>query len=120
VGESSGTLNYYRNDGGPQAPDFQLVSDEFQDIDIGRRSVPTIVDLDGDGDLDLAVGSEVSGLRLFLNEGTPTEPVFVETVPFGPRVPTFTTPVFVDLDGDGDRDLVMGGGGGGLTVYRAR
>ncbi len=120
VGESSGTLNYYRNDGGPGAPDFQLVSDEFQDIDIGRRSVPTIVDLDGDGDLDLAVGTEVSGLRLFLNEGTPTEPIFVETVPFAPRVPTFTTPVFVDLDGDGDRDLVMGGGGGGLTVYRAR
>ena len=120
MGESSGTLNYYRNDGGPGAPDFQLVSDEFQDIDIGRRSVPTIVDLDGDGDLDLAVGTEVSGLRLFLNEGTPTEPIFVETVPFAPRVPTFSTPVFVDLEGDGDRDLVMGGGGGGLTVYRAR
>ena len=117
VGESSGALNYYRNDGGSSAPDFQLVSDEFQDIDVGRRSVPTLVDLDGDGDLDLAVGSEISGLRLFLNEGTRREPVFVETEPFGPEVPAFTTPVFADIDGDGDHDLVTGGNGGGLVVY---
>ena len=117
VGESSGALNYYRNDGGSSAPDFQLVSDEFQDIDVGRRSVPTLVDLDGDGDLDLAVGSEISGLRLFLNEGTRWEPVFVETEPFGPEVPAFTTPVFADIDGDGDHDLVTGGNGGGLVVY---
>ena len=117
VGESSGALNYYRNDGGSSAPDFQLVSDEFQDIDVGRRSVPTLVDLDGDGDLDLAVGSEISGLRLFLNEGTRRKPVFVETEPFGPEVPAFTTPVFADIDGDGDHDLVTGGNGGGLVVY---
>ena len=117
VGESSGALNYYRNDGGTSAPDFQLVSDEFQDIDVGRRSVPTLVDLDGDGDLDLAVGSEISGLRLFLNEGTRREPVFVETEPFGPEVPAFTTPVFADIDGDGDHDLVTGGNGGGLVVF---
>ncbi len=118
VGESSGTLNYYRNDGTRTAPDFQFVSDEFQDIDIGRRSIPAIVDWDGDGDLDLAVGTEASGIRIYLNEGTRSEPVFVETEPFGPPVPTFTAPAFTDLDGDGDLDLVAGGNGGGLTVYR--
>ncbi|MXX71402.1 MAG: VCBS repeat-containing protein [Gemmatimonadetes bacterium] len=118
VGESSGTLNYYRNDGTRTAPDFQLVSDEFQDIDIGRRSIPAIVDWDGDGDLDLAVGTEASGIRIYLNDGTRSEPVFVETEPFGPPVPTFTAPAFTDLDGDGDLDLVAGGNGGGLTVYR--
>ena len=118
VGESSGTLNYYRNDGTRTAPDFQFVSDEFQDIDIGRRSIPAIVDWDGDGDLDLAVGTEASGIRIYLNEGTRSEPVFVETEPFGRPVPTFTAPAFTDLDGDGDLDLVAGGNGGGLTVYR--
>ena len=119
IGESSGALNYYRNDGDPDAPDFQLVSDEYQDIDIGRRSVPALVDLDGDGDLDLAVGSEISGLRLFLNEGTAREPVFVETEPFGPEVPAYTTPAFADINGDGRLDLLTGGNRGGLIVYLA-
>ena len=119
VGEQSGELNFYRNDGGAGAPDFQLVTDNFQDIDVGRRSVPTLVDLDGDGDLDLAVGSEISGLRLFINEGTRREPVFVETEPFGPEVPAFTTPAFADIDGDGGLDLVTGGNGGGLVVFLA-
>ena len=119
VGESSGELNFYRNDGGTGAPDFQLVSDKFQDIDVGRRSVPTLVDLDGDGDLDLAVGSEISGLRIFINEGSRQEPVFVETEPFGPEVPAFTTPAFADINGDGSLDLVTGGNGGGLVVFLA-
>ena len=118
VGESSGTLNYYRNDGTRAGPDFRLVSDEFQEIDIGRRSIPAILDWDGDGDLDLAVGTEASGIRIYLNEGTRTEPVFLESEPFEHAVPTFTAPAFTDLDGDGDLDLVAGGGGGGLTVYR--
>lgn len=141
VGEASGVLNYYRNEGGPTAPEFRLVSDRFQDIDVGRRSVPALVDLDGDGDLDLAVGTETSGLRLFFNEGVALtsgagdgvqvgdgvqagngaqggEPLFVEAPSIGLDVPAFATPAFADIDGDGDRDLVLGGAGGGLVVYR--
>ena len=120
VGESSGALNYYRNDGGPSGPDFQLVSDEFQNIDVGRRSAPALVDLDGDGDLDLAVGSEISGLRLFTNEGTPKEPVFVETDPFAHEVPAFAAPAFADIDADGHLDLLAGGNGGGIVIYLGR
>ena len=118
LGESSGALNYYVNVGGASAPRFELVSDQFQDIDPGRRSIPALVDWDGDGDLDLALGSETSGIRIHLNEGSRSEPVFVETDPFAEPVPAFSAPAFADLDGDGDLDLAIGGVGGGLTVYR--
>ena len=116
VGESSGALNYYRNDGGGGGPAFELVSDEFGGIDVGRRSAPFLVDLDDDDDLDLAVGSELSGLRLFRNEGSGREPSFVEAAPFAIDLPTYVAPALVDLNGDCDFDLIAGGGGGGIVL----
>lgn len=120
VGEASGALNYYVNEGRPGAPEFRLLSDEFQDIDVGRRSVPFLVDLDDDGDLDLAVGSESSGLHIYRNVGSRTDPRFEVDVPLDLEMPAFTVPNFVDLDDDGDLDFVTGGSGGGLIVYRRR
>ena len=116
VGESSGWLNYYRNDGGPSRPRFALVSDEFDEIRLGRRSAPVLSDLDGDGDLDLLVGSESNGLALFRNEGTRTVPRLVRDSEFSVPVPVLAAPAAGDLDGDGDLDLVVGGAGGG-AVY---
>lgn len=120
IGESSGTLNFYRNDGGAGAPDFTLVSDEYLDVDVGRRSLPVLYDLEGDGDLDLVVGSEAEGIRLFRNDGTPTTPVFSDAGALNVPDFDFAAPAFADLDGDGDDDLLLGGGRGGLWYYENR
>jgi len=120
VGEASGTINYYRNDGTPEEPNFVLVSDEFDGIDIGRRSYRTLVDIDDDGDLDLVIGSELEGLRLFRNNGSRTEAMFEDDGIIDVHVPVLATPEFVDIDGDGDLDLFTGGVSGGIIFYRNR
>ena len=118
VGEASGTLNFYRNVGTSTAPRFELVSDEWEGIDVGRRSHPELVDLDGDGDLDLVVGNESGELRLFRNNGTVSEPRFQEDPSVVlPRFP-WAAPAFVDLDGDGRLELVTGGLSGGVVFFR--
>ena len=118
IGEASGTINYYVNEGSPEEPMFTLVSDKYLDIDVGRRSVPVLTDFDGDGDLDMVIGQESPGLTYFRNDGTPQEPAFVEDPSFNMVLPALSTPKLVDIDGDGDLDLFSGGDGGGLYFYK--
>jgi hypothetical protein len=120
IGESSGDINFYRNDGGSDGPEFILVDDKYGGIDVGRRSVPTLVDIDTDGDLDLVVGSEAEGLKLYRNNGTLREANFVLDETFDVPVPPFSAPIFTDVDGDGDADLFVGGIGGGLLYFENR
>jgi hypothetical protein len=118
IGEASGTLNFYRNDGSRTAPTFTLVSDQFDSLDVGRRSAPHLVDIDGDGDLDLLVGSDDQGVVLFRNHGMRTAPRFVRDLDFSPEVAPVAAPTTGDLDGDGHLELIVGTAGGGATFLR--
>lgn len=117
-GESSGTINFYRNIGSINEPHFELVNDRFEDIDVGRRSVPVLLDRDGDGDIDLFIGSESGETFFYRNQGTPEEADFVLDESESLSLPAFATPEFGDLDADGDYDIISGGSGGGLVYYR--
>ena len=118
VGEASGMLNFYRNTGNPANPAFELVSDEFDAIDVGRRSHPAFVDIDGDGDFDMVVGREEGAGVVFRNDGTRAEPRFVEDEGVLLPLPPLGSPVFADLDGDGRPELISGNLSGGIFYFR--
>jgi len=122
IGESSGELNFYRNVGTPFAPSFELVSDHFGEIDVGRRSFPTFADIDGDGDEDLLLGREAGGVLLYRRVGSTADadPLFVLDSTFTLPLPNYSTPSLVDIDGDGDLDVFSGGRGGGLIFLEGR
>ncbi|MGH7445323.1 MAG: FG-GAP repeat domain-containing protein, partial [Longimicrobiales bacterium] len=118
IGEASGEVNFYRNVGSVSDPRFELVSDVFDGIDVGRRSHPAAVDIDDDGDADLLFGGEAPAAVLYRNEGTRAAARFVADPTFELPLHPTASPVFADVNADGVPELITGGLSGGLTLYR--
>ena len=122
---SSTTLQAWRNTGTTAAPVFTALAgsaNPFDGIDAGSQSRPAFVDLDGDDDLDLVVGSYSSTtLQAWRNTGTAAAPVFTALTgsanPFsGKYAGQFSAPAFADLNADGLLDLVLDGGNNSLSL----
>ena len=119
LGSGSGRIAFFRNDGTPTTPRFTLVSDDYLGEKVGRRSVPRFADLNGDGLLDLIVGTEVGPPAVFVNAGTRASPRFVRDTTLSLHLPPYSAPAFADIRGVGRLDLFSGGAGGGVVYYRS-
>lgn len=118
VGEASGQMNYYRNSGSRTEPRFTLVSDVFQGIDVGRRSTPTLADMNGDGRVDLLLGGEDGGVELWWNDSSADSVRFVRAEGSLLNSPPYSSAAAADLDGDGVPELIVGTQSGGVLFYR--
>ncbi len=114
LGNFDGQFVYYENTGTANAPAFQWLSDNFQNLRLNlyATSAPTFVDIDRDGDLDLFSGDFYGRIAFFENRGTARAPSFVlstsnyQSIDVG----NSSAPVFADGDRDGDFDLYIGEG----------
>jgi hypothetical protein len=121
VGHANGAVMFLRNTGSRHAPRFELVSDRMDDVKAGRRATPALIDVDGDGLLDLVMGHEDRGpLMVARNAGTRTAPRFVMGGSLPLPLPPISAPAFADVNGDGVTDLVIGTTSGGLRFYAGR
>ncbi len=122
VGAGSGSVFIYYNQGSTGAPAWAGTPDSTLSVTGGGNASPALVDLDGDDDLDLVVGNNVTGaLTLFRNQGGTDVPSWsLETSAYGgvnEPDQEGIQPEFADIDGDGLVELILGRSGD-LAMYR--
>jgi hypothetical protein len=101
------------NDGGTFTQNTSMLTN----VSVNYQSIPAFVDIDGDGDQDLLVGSEDAGnTKFYLNDGNNN---FTQNTTFftGVSFPGYCRPALSDIDNDGDFDLFIGRSGGEVTFY---
>ena len=111
-------MYHFENVGSIQAPSFQ----EREPIELFTmyHYAPAFGDLDGDGDLDMLLGTWNKGVAHYENVGSPEAPDFVlrDTTLVKLTRGSNSTPALTDVDGDGDLDLFIGESSGELNFYR--
>lgn len=120
---AGGNVYYYENTGSATNPQFANAVINPYNIDntVLAQGFFELVDLDGDGDLDIFAGLTNGSFYYFENIGTASAPDFAGTPvlnPFGlDSFPSNRIPTFIDIDDDGDYDLLVNTIFGELHYY---
>ena len=109
VGERSGHLVLYRNQGSATSPDWQFEAADYADVATDDWAYPALADVTGDGVPDLFVGAGHGTVSIRYSDGTPDV-----TLTAG----NGAAPALADLDNDGDLDLLVGHAGGTLYHFK--
>lgn len=110
VGEKQGQIALILNQGSPESPDWILKDQAYFQIDVGSNSVPRLLDIDADGDLDLLIGNFAGRVILYLNQGSKTEPVYaMGSTRFGSvKAVRNAVPAFFDWNQNKRVDMILG------------
>jgi hypothetical protein len=123
IGERNGNLNYYRNDGTGQNPNFTFITDTLGGLStvepfyLTGSSSPYFYRFDGI--TYLLLGAESGRLHQYTNiDGNEEGDYTLESQnAFGAKLGAKSRPALVDLDGNGIPELIVGGIGGGVTLF---
>jgi len=130
VGQANGTVRLYLNINTDADPLFDAgqflqvgLPGAKVNINVGARATLCVVDWNNDARKDLVVGGYDGRVRLFINEGTDTEPDFRnetfaqdnggDLVVPGSRA----SPVVADINNDSMKDVLAGNTNGELLFY---
>ncbi|MCK5879281.1 MAG: VCBS repeat-containing protein, partial [Holophagae bacterium] len=111
IGNLDDYLTYFRNDGSVTNMNPGAVVTAIVKIPGETRLTPYPADLDGDGDMDIVVGTATGKIFFVENIGvTAGMPDFVlHTTPVATGI-SYCHPALDDTDGDGDLDMFVGQG----------
>ncbi|UTW68060.1 T9SS type A sorting domain-containing protein [bacterium SCSIO 12643] len=124
--ENNGALSFYRNIAPPnQEADFVLVEDTFMGQLFGIQPTPFLFDVDGDNAKDLLVGQHNGNIRLYLNQGDSTNPIYTLSATdtlggifnYYPGYKSNAVPFIGKIDGGTNNILVIADGDGNLMYY---
>lgn len=129
LGSYKSSLALYENTGTVTQPEFTHITDDFMglgEMNLGQAIHPAFGDLDGDGDLDMLLGTSSGTIYHFVNTAGAGNPVNFEIAPNpilkdsdGNNIDPgqFSTPQLIDLTENGLLDLVMGERNGTIYFY---
>jgi len=117
-------LAYYKNIGTATDPQYQYMDGNWLGMSKVKRQAlkPTFGDLDGDGDMDLILGSNEGDLIYKENIAGPNQVMVFDTANHlnyqGIDVGEFSAPQLIDINGDNLLDLVIGHRRGTIHYYK--
>jgi len=121
VGRDGYGFRFYRNSGTASSWSWSEENTEFSGLGNSTYwNSPCLVDLTGDGKLDLVHGTASGPLKYYRNSGSLADASWTEvTSLFGGvlDVGGASHPYFIDFDGDGDQDMLSGSQMGDIKYY---
>ena len=123
LGNTVGTVVAYKNIGSSTNPVWSAQASWNGPSVASGSAQPALVDVDGDGLVDLMIGDNAGTVFGYRNTGSASGPTWTATPSWNLADPNTSlnngaAPAFGDLDGDGAVDMIYGDASGFLFAYK--